>query len=293
MERPSPRRMAGYALFALLACCALIVLKFPYGALAERLVAEINATGKVRLSYENYRSRLLSLRLEFAGVRAYFPIFESNQPVLFGSIAINPAWDRLLLGKLGVTATAKAFGGTIEVTFEGRQLFRASEPKLHIAMRVLDLAALGLPVHGGQPPRGKASADAEFISTSQGLIGSGSLWIEGAVFGVQSPMLHDGSIQLQEIEADFKWNGNTLDVPALQFGPGDLQGELSLRVDAIKPFGRSRIAARGSVLVDPTVVNMSSVSDPGVVETLRQRRPLTVDTVLPAGVLLGFFDHPA
>jgi len=281
-----------YAGFGLAVLALLLAVKFPWPALASRLAVAVNTAGVLHLSYLNAKPALFPPGLILEGV-ALASASDPDTPLLSaGRARLAPLWSALLLGRAGARLHAESYGGEIHGRLRADGLFSARQVELELDLQAVDL---------GRHPllaelvslEGLLSGHVSLTGAPgdpRALQGSGALSLDAGALRCTSGLLARENVRLGQAEAVWTWRSGQLELQRLALDRGDLQGEMK---GSFQPgqqgrlWSSGRLAVDGSVIVEPTLVNMDRIPDQGLRDKLRHGQPLPLKWNGPVAPLVS------
>ena len=230
--------IAGFILFL-----AFMLATFPYGPALKA------ALGPMGLRFESSEQRLafpFGARLDNVEIRSLSPgppIFTSD------SLRIWPALGSMLLFHPGISASAHAYGGTLDVSVhrsgDGAAVSFDSD-KLDLAALHL-LKEVGVALGGELSGNGKITIDPVSPGDDSG---SAHLAAKGFLIRIPGPM---PALGLGDVEIDAKLNDGTIRINEIKSSGGDLaiDGHGTIRLDSMD-WRQSALAINFTLVPSPT-----------------------------------------
>ena len=204
---------AGYPLFYLFCLILFCSWTFPYSKLKDNIVRTFNAQGRIagshnELEIDDMGSSFIT-GVKMKGVRVIQPAAEAGKPP--GEMKIDEVTARisllpLLIGNRDVSFHARAFGGTVDGSFddhgEKEKDFSTTIDSIDVSQLTPLADLIGLPLEGTlsgsvkiEMPEGKASKASGSVSLeTDGLaIGDGKAKLKGAL---ALPRVNVGSLSI-------------------------------------------------------------------------------------------------
>lgn len=281
-----------YMGFGLAVTAVLVIVKFPWTALAPRLAAAVNDSGVAHLSYLEAKPSRLPPGLVLEGV-ALASAKDPDMPLLtVGRVRLSPLWGALLLGRAGARVRAECYGGEIVADVRADGLTTAKHVRADVQIEGVDLGrhprlAEELGMQGVLAGRATLSGPP---GNPMAMEGGGDLGLSGGALRYKSAFLRREDIRLGAVQARLAWHGGKLEFERLALAEGDLQGELK-GVFQPGPKGRAfaggRLSVDGSLLVEPSLVDPARIPDQGFADKLRRREALQLQWNGPVAPLVG------
>ena len=259
MKRILTKKVVGYFLWGLVLAVILIVWKFPYGSLLERLDAGARARLGLRFEVSDVSPTLPpGLKLAKCTVRSTEP---GSKPFLTATqVYLRIKLLPLLRGSLASTLRSQLYGGSLKGDIRLAPFYDIRQYQLRLRGQTLrlddktDISALL-----GRPLFGQISGDLELKGDLGDIVnstGGGELQLVEGSCPIDSPFLTIQYLEGLEVSGTFALSGGILNINPCQFkGPGfegTLNGEIKLQ--PYLPGSTLDLAGKGKI--DPALVNL-------------------------------------
>jgi type II secretion system protein N len=268
-------RATAYLLYALILGGILLVWKFPYSSLEQRLefVASRALDGmRVELG-ELSPAFPFGLKLSRCTVRTWEagrePLFDMTQGSL--RFRILP----LLRGAVGVVVQGRAYGGTL--SGEGSRS-RDRQYQLKAVLESLRLGEHpGIAQLFGRQVSGTVSGEVQLsgpMGDKMKSTGGGKIQLRQGSWPVNSPYLKIKSLDEMELDATVKLGKGTLTVEGCDFKAAGIQGTLKGSVNLATTWSESALELAGEGQVDGTILNLEPAVAARLQPLLQQGKPI-------------------
>ncbi len=249
----SIKTLFGYVMYAIAATVVFLYLLFPGPAVSEYLNGRLATVDP-------------SLNLVVAAVRPTIPPgfkltgVEVNgsdgRLANFDAVRVRPDWKSLW----GDEKRIRFRAGLAEGTVDGRATLTGSDPSTQvqveadlsqIRLELLDALAMDDRFYLTGLLKGKLVYD---FSPSAAGTTTGSLSVSGMRIGLESPLFGIGELVMEQTNADFFFDGQTLRLKALVFDGPMLDGKISGSVQLRRPMAQSRLSLGGNAKPQPELI---------------------------------------
>ena len=259
MERALIKKVVGYSLWALVLAGLLIVWKFPYGHVRQRLDAAAREQLGLRFEIADVSFSLPpSLKLEKCTVRSTKPgskVFLATTE-LYLRLKVLP----LLKGSMALALRSQIYGGMLEGDIRLKPFYDLRQYQLRLRGQGLRLddqtdisALLNRQLYGKVSGNLEFQGDFEDISNSTG---GGKLQLEEGSFPIDSPYLRTKSLEGLELSTAFTLSGGILTIKTGQFKGAGFQGSLNGEMKLEPRLQDSTLKLEGKCQIDPDMVNL-------------------------------------
>lgn len=259
MKRVLTKKVVGYFLWGLLLAGILVVWKFPYGSLQERLDAVARARLGLRFEVTDVSPTLPpGLKLAKCTVRSTEP---GSKPFLAATqVYLRFKLLPLLRGSLALTLRSQVYGGSLNGDIRLAPFYDVRQYQLRLRGQTLrlddknDISALL-----GRQLFGQISGDLELEGDFGDIVnstGGGELQLVEGSCPIDSPYLTTKLLEGLEVSGTFALSGGILKIDHCQFeGPG-FEGTLSgeIKLQPWLPSSTLNLAGKGQI--DPALVNL-------------------------------------
>jgi type II secretion system protein N len=277
MERTLPKKAMAYVLWGLILAGILVLWKFPYHSLQQRLEAVARARWGLRLETADSSPTLPpGLRLAECSLRSTEPgsqtYFEATQ--VYIRLMVLP----LLKGSLALAVRGQAYGGSLEGEVRLTPFYDVRHYRLKVRGQTIQLE--GHPAFStvlGRKLSGKISGEFNLEGPFDELgksAGSGELQLMDGSFPVDSPYLNTKTLDDLELTANFELSAGIIEVSRCQFEGRGFQGVLSGKVKLQPGLSRSTLNLAGQGLIDSTLVNFPASGSGAAAALLNRGKPI-------------------
>lgn len=276
-KRLLTKRALGYFLWGLVFAGILIVWKFPYQRLQERLVAIASAQLGVKFEITDMSPTLpFGLKLAKCAVRTMEPeskaFFEANQVRL--RFKVLP----LLRGSLAFTLRSQAYGGTLSGDVRLTPFYDVRKYQLSVRGQKIQLKDQS-PISTllGRPVLGKISGDINLTGPVDDLVnasGGGEFQLEEGSCPIDSAYLTTRTLEGLEVSATIELSGGSLKITECEFKAQGLQGTVSGKVILQPRLAESTLNLAGEGQLDGGMLNLPADTRRVAAAFLNRGKPL-------------------
>ena len=269
-------RVTAYLLYALILAGILLVWKFPYSSLNQRL--------------ESVASRALGMRVELREISPAFPfgLKVSRCVVRTWEAGREPVFDMtqgslrfrilpLLRGAVGVVVQGRAYGGTVS----GDGSLSRGRDRSYQLKAVIQSVRLGehpgIAQLFGRPVSGAVSGEVQLsgpVGEKTKSTGGGKIQLRQGSWPVDSPYLKIKSLDEMELNATVKLEKGTLTVEGCDFKAAGIQGTLKGSVNLATTWSESALELAGEGQVDGAILNLEPTVAARIQPLLQQSKPI-------------------
>jgi type II secretion system protein N len=277
IPRGNPLRKAAYLLYALILGVILLVWKFPYGSLQQRLEgAAGRALGGARVEMREVSPAFpFGLKVSRVVVRTWEagrePVFDMTQGYL--RFRILP----LLRGAVGVVVEGRAYGGTVS----GGGSWSLGQDRAYQLQAVLQSLRLGehpgIAQLFGRHVSGTVSGEVQMSGPTGDKMksgGGGKIQLRQGSWPVESPYLKIKSLDEMELNATVKLGEGTLTVEGCDLKATGIQGTLKGSVSLATTWSESILELAGEGQVDGAILNLEPAVAARIQPLLQQGKPI-------------------
>ena len=277
MKRVVTKRALGYFLWGLVFAFILIVWKFPYQSLQERLVATASAQLGVKFEITDMSPALpFGLKLAKCAVRTREPeskpFFEANQVSLRFKVL------QLLRGSLAFTLRSQAYGGTLSGDVRLTPFYDARNYQLRVRGQKIQLEGQSsVSTLLGRQVSGKISGDLNLKGPLGDLVnasGGGEFQLEEGSFPIDSAYLRIRTLEGLEVSTTFELSGGSLEITECEFKGQGFQGTVSGKVMLQPRLSGSTLNLAGEGQLDGDMVNLPADKRRVAAAFLNRGKPL-------------------
>jgi type II secretion system protein N len=277
MKRVLTKRALVYFLWGLVFAGILIVWKFPYQRLQERLVAIASAQLGVKFEITDMSPTLpFGLKLAKCAVRTMEPeskvFFEANRMRL--RFKVLP----LLRGSLAFTLRSQAYGGTLSGDVRLTPFYDVRKYQLSVRGQKIQLKDQS-PISTllGRPISGKISGDINLTGPLDDLVnasGGGEFQLEEGSCPIDSAYLRIRTLEGLEVSATMELSGGSLEIIECKFKGQGFQGTVSGKVILQPRLAESTLNLAGEGQLDGDMLNLPADKRRVAAAFLNRGKPL-------------------
>ena len=254
MKRFLNKKAVGYILWAMVLTIVLVIWRFPYESLQEKLEAVAGASLGLQFDLTDM-SLTIPPGLKFAKctIRSMDveskPLFELTK--VHAGLKVLP----LLKGNLAFTVRSKAYGGSLSGDFSLAPIHNFQNYRMQVwakKVRLEDQSAISQIL--GRPLEGEISGEIELEGVVGDLVnaaGGGNFKLAGGSCPIDSPYLKVKTLEGLEVSATVELSGGSFTISDCQFSgkgfQGTLTGEVRLQPgltnSALNLAGQGRVEA--------------------------------------------------
>ena len=284
MKRVVTKRALGYFLWGLVFAGVLIVWKFPYQSLQERLVAIASAQLGVKFEITDMSPSFpFGLKLAKCAVRTMEPeskpFFEANQVRL--RFKVLP----LLRGSLAFTLRSQAYGGTLSGDVRLTPFYDVRQYQLRVRGQRVELEGpSSISTLLGRQVSGKISGDINLKGPLGDLVnasGGGELKLEEGSCPIDSAYLRTRTLEGLEVSATIELSGGSLEITECEFKGQGFQGTVSGKVMLQPRLAGSTLNLAGEGQLDGDMVNLPADKRRVAAAFLNRGKPLLLRCEAP------------
>ena len=277
MKRVVTKRALGYFLWGFVFAGILIVWKFPYQSLQERLVAIASAQLGVKFEITDMSPSLpFGLKLAKCAVRTMEPgskpFFEVNQVRL--RFKVLP----LLRGRLAFTLRSQAYGGTLSGDVRLTPFYDVRNYQLRVRGQKIQLEGQSyVSTLLGRQVSGKISGDINLKGPLGDLVnasGGGEFKLEEGSWPIDSAYLRTRILEGLEVSATIELSGGSLEITQCEFKGQGFQGTVSGKVILQPRLAGSTLNLAGEGQLDGDMVNLPADKRRVAAAFLNRGKPL-------------------
>jgi len=258
MKRVVTKRALGYFFWGLVLAGVLIVWKFPYQSLQERLVTTASAQLGVKIEITDMSPALpFGLKLAKCTVGTKEPeskpFFEANQVRLRFKVL------QLLRGSLAFTLRSQAYEGTLSGDVRLTPFYDARDYQLRVRAQEIQLEGHSVSSLLGRQVSGKISGDLNLKGPLGDLVnasGGGEFQLEEGSCPIDSAYLRIRTLEGLEVYATMELSGGSLEITECEFKGQGFQGTVSGKVMLQPRLSESTLNLAGEGQLDGDMVNL-------------------------------------
>jgi type II secretion system protein N len=276
MKRFLNKRVIGYFFWAVVFAAILIIWRFPYQSLVDRLEAVGSSRLGLNFALTDVSFTLPSgLKVGRCTVRSEDggePFFEATQ--VHTRLKVIP----LLKGSLAFTVRGRAYDGSVNGSFFLAPLHDVQRYRLRVTGEKVRLE--GQPVVSeliGRPLTGVVSGEIELEGEFADMLssaGGGTFQLVDGSCSIDSPFLREKTLKGLEVSASIVLSGGSLQVKNCQFKGQGLEGTVSGEVKLQPGLSTSILNLAGLGQVDPNLLNIPADKRRVAEAFLNQGKPL-------------------
>jgi type II secretion system protein N len=276
MKRVVTKRALGYFLWGLVFAVILIVWKFPYESLQERLVATASAQLGVKFEITDMSPAFpFGLKLAKCAVRTMEPeskpFFEADQVRLRFKVL------QLLRGNLAFTLRSQAYGGTLSGDVRLTPFYDVRNYQLRVRGQKIQLEGHSVSTLLGRQVSGKISGDINLKGPIGDLVnasGGGEFQLEEGSCPIDSAYLRIRTLEGLQVSATMELSGGSLEIIECEFKGQGFQGTVSGKVMLQPQLSGSTLNLAGEGQLDGDMVNLPADKQRVAAAFLNRGKPL-------------------
>jgi type II secretion system protein N len=276
MKRFVTKRAVGYFLWGLVFAGILIIWKFPYHRLQERLVATASAQLGVKFEITDMSPAFpFGLKLAKCAVRTMEPeskpFFEANQVRLRFKVL------QLLRGTLAFNLRSQAYGGTLSGDVRLTPFYDARNYQLRVRGQEIQLEGYSVSPLFGRQVSGKISGDINLKGPLGDLMnasGGGEFQLEEGSCPIDSAYLRIRTLEGLEVYATVELSDGSLKITDCEFKGQGFQGTVSGKVMLQPRLSGSILNLAGEGNLDSDMINLPTDKRRLAAAFLNQGKPL-------------------
>jgi type II secretion system protein N len=276
MKRVMTKRAVGYFLWGLVFAGILIVWKFPYQSLQERLVATASTQLGVQFEITDMSPAFpFGLKLTKCAVRTLEPeskpFFEANQVRLRFKVL------QLLRGSLAFTLRSQAYGGTLSGDVRLTPFYDVRNYQLRVRGQEIQLKGHSVSPLFGRQVSGKISGDINLKGPLGDLIrasGGGEFQLEEGSCPIDSAYLRIRTLEGLEVYATMALSDGSLEITDCEFKGQGFQGTVSGKVMLQPRLSGSILNLAGEGQLDSDMINLPADKRRAAAAFLNRGKPL-------------------
>jgi type II secretion system protein N len=253
MKRFLNKRVIGYFIWAMVLTMVLVIWRFPYESLQEKLEAVASASSGFQVDLTDMSLTVLPPGLKFAActVRS----MDVGSELLFEATQVHTRFKLLplLQGNLAFTVHSKAYGGSLGGDFRLMPIHNFKNYRMRVwaqTVRLKDQNGIFLLL--GRPLEGEISGDIELEGAVGDLVnaaGGGNFKLVNGSCAVDSPYLKARTLAGLNVSATIEISGGKVKLKDCQFSGKGFHGTLAGDVKLEPRLGSSalNLAGRGQI----------------------------------------------
>ena len=276
MKRFVTKRAVGYFLWGLVFAGILIVWKFPYQRLQERLVATASTQLGVKFEITDMSPAFpFGLKLAKCAVRTLEagskPFFEANQVRLRFKVL------QLLRGSLAFTLRSQAYGGTLSGDVRLTPFYDVRNYQMKVRGQEIQLEGHSVSPLFGRQVSGKISGDINLKGPLGDLIGAsggGEFQLKEGSCPIDSAYLSIRTLEKLEVYATMVLSDGSLEITDCEFKGQGFQGTVSGKVMLQPGLFGSILNLAGEGQLDSEMINLPADKQRVAAAFLNRGKPL-------------------
>jgi len=252
MKRLLNKRVIGYFLWAMVFTMVLVIWRFPYESLQEKLEAVASASLGLQFDLTDM-SLTIPPGLKFA--KCTVRSMDMGSKSLFEATKVHTRFKLLPLleGNLAFTVRSKAYGGSLSGDFRLAPIHNFKNYRMRVwaqTVRLEDQSGISLLL--GRPLEGKISGEIELagvVGDLENAAGGGNFKLVEGICPIDSPYLKVKTLEGLELSATIELSGGSFKISDCQFSGKGFQGTLNGEVKLQPGLTSSvlNLAGRGQV----------------------------------------------
>ena len=259
MKRVLTKKAIGYFLWAMVLTMVLIIWRFPYESLQEKLEAVASASLGLQFDLTDM-SLTIPPGLKFA--KCTVRSMDMGSKPLFEATKVHTRFKLLplLKGNLAFTVRSKAYGGSLSGDFRLAPIHNFQSYRMRVraeTVRLEDQSGISLLL--GRPLAGKISGEIEVEGVVGDLVnaaGGGNLKLGDGSVPIDSPYLKAKTLEGLEVSATIELSGGSFKISDCQFKGKGFQGTLTGEVRLQPGLTNSVLNLAGRGQVEAEMINL-------------------------------------
>ena len=259
MRRVLTKRVIGYSLWAVVLTVVLVIWRFPYESLQEKLEAVASASLGFKFDLTDM-SFTLPPGLKFAKctVRSMDPANKS----LFEATKVHSRFKllQLLKGNLAFTVRSQAYGGSLSGDFRLAPIHNFKNYRMRVWAKKVSLESQsGLSLLIQRPLEGEISGEIELegvVGDLENAAGGGNLRLTDGSCPIDTPYLKAKTLEGLEVVATVELSGGNLKISECKFNGKGFEGTLTGEVRLQPRLSGSVLNLAGRGQVEAQLINI-------------------------------------
>ena len=253
MKRVLNKRVIGYFVWAMVLAMALVIWRFPYERLQEKLEAVASASSGFQFDLTDMSLTILPPGLKFA--KCTVRSMDVGSELLFEATKVHTRFKLLplLKGNLAFSVRSKAYGGSLNGDFRLMPIHNFHNYRMRVWAQTVRLEdQTGIFLLLGRPLEGEISGDMELQGVVGDLVnaaGGGNFKLVNGGCPVDSPYLKVRTLEGLKVSATVEVSGGNAKIRDCQFSGKGFQGTLDGEVKLAPELSSSalNLAGRGQI----------------------------------------------
>ena len=259
MKRVLTKKVMGYLLWAMVLTMVLIIWRFPYESLQEKLEAVASASLGLQFDLTDM-SLTIPPGLKFA--KCTVRSMDMGSKPLFEATKVHTRFKLLplLKGNLAFTVRSKAYGGSLSGDFRLAPIHNFHSYRMQVraeTVRLEDQSGISLLL--GRPLAGEISGEVELEGVVGDLVnaaGGGNFKLVNGTLPIDSPYLKAKTLEGLEVSATIELSGGSFKISDCQFKGKGFQGTLTGEVRLQPGLTNSVLNLAGRGQVEAEMINL-------------------------------------
>jgi type II secretion system protein N len=277
MKRVPTKKVIGYFLWAMVLAMVLVIYRFPYERLQEKVEAVASASLGCKFDLTDM-SLTIPPGIKFAKFTVRSMDMESKS--LFEATKVHTRFKLLpmLRGNLVFNLRGQAYGGWLSGDFRLAPIDNFKNYRMRVRAQTVRLEGQsGFALLLGRPLEGEISGEIELEGVVGDLVnsaGGGNFKLVNGSFPIDSPYVKPKTLEELEVAATIELSGGDLKINDCQFKGRGFQGTLSGEVELNPNLSRSILSLAGRGELDGDLINIPADKRRVAEAFLNRGRPL-------------------
>ena len=253
MKRVLNKRVIGYFIWAMVLAMVLVIWRFPYERLQEKLEAVASASLGFQFDLTDMSLTILPPGLKFA--KCTVRSMDVGSELLFEATKVHTRFKLLplLKGNLAFSVRSKAYGGSLNGDFRLMPIHNFHNYRMRVWAQTVRLEdQTGIFLLLGRPLEGEISGDMELQGVVGDLVnaaGGGNFKLVNGSCPIDSPYLKVGTLEGLKVSATVEVSGGNVKIRDCQFSGKGFQGTLDgeVKLDPELSSSALNLAGRGQI----------------------------------------------
>lgn len=277
MRRVLTKRVIGYFLWAMVLTVVLVIWRFPYESLQEKLEAVASASLGLKFDLTDM-SLTIPPGVKFA--KCTVRSMDTANKSLFEATKVHSRFKllQLLKGNLAFTVRGQAYGGSLSGDFRLAPIHNFKNYRMRVwAQKVSLEGQSGLSLLLQRPLEGEISGEIELEGVVGDLVnaaGGGKLKLINGSCPIDSPYLKVKNLEGLEVAATVELSSGNLKISDCQFNGKGFEGTLTGEVRLQPGLSGSVLNLAGRGQVEAALINLPADKGRVVEAFLNRGKPL-------------------
>jgi type II secretion system protein N len=278
MKRFLNKRVIGYFIWAMILTMVLVIWRFPYESLQEKLEAVASASLGFQFDLTDMSLTVLPPGLTFA--KCTVRSMDVRSELLFEATKVHTRFKLLplLKGSLAFTVHSKAYGGSLNGDFRLMPIHNFQNYRMRVWAQTVRLEdQTGMFLLLGRPLEGEISGDLELEGAVGDLVnaaGGGNFKLVNGSCPIDSPYLKARTLEELEVSASIEVSGGNVKIRDCRFRGKGFQGSLAGEVKLDPGLSGSALNLAGRGQIEAKLINLPADKRRVAAAFLNRGKPL-------------------